>query len=69
MNSGRLRDFFSNEEPISESVGPTKEKEGLSNIQDILNCFICFDKVKNPSMCPHCSKMCCRECFKKWLIG
>ncbi len=67
MNSGRLRDLFDEQ---SAALGPTKEKEEeLGGIHDILNCFICFDRVKNPHMCPHCSKMCCRECFKKWLIG
>lgn len=28
-----------------------------------------MERVRNPHLCPHCSKMCCKDCFKTWLIG
>ena len=38
-----------------------------SNLEEIFKCFICFGRVKNAQMCPHCSKLCCNNCIKKWL--
>ena len=40
---------------------------GSSVLQDILSCFICFERVKEPHMCPTCSKICCLSCISKWL--
>jgi len=36
-------------------------------LDELLRCIICFGKVKNPQMCPSCSKLCCNPCIKKWL--
>jgi len=36
-------------------------------LEELLRCMICFGKVKNPQMCPSCSKLCCNPCIKKWL--
>ena len=38
-----------------------------SNLEEIFKCFICLGRVKNAQMCPHCSKLCCNNCIKKWL--
>lgn len=38
-----------------------------NNLEEIFRCFICFGRVKNAQMCPHCSKLCCGSCIKKWL--
>lgn len=38
-----------------------------NNLEEIFKCFICFGRVKNAQMCPHCSKLCCNNCIKKWL--
>lgn len=32
----------------------------------LLNCFICFQKVRRAKMCPYCSKIGCYECLKLW---
>lgn len=37
-------------------------------LNELLRCFICFDIVNNPTLCPHCSKICCRICIEQWLI-
>ena len=39
-----------------------------SNIQDIIKCYICLGKIKNPCMCPKCQKLTCEECIEKWLL-
>ena len=47
---------------VSEDTRENKRK-----IEELLRCFICYGKVKDPIMCPSCSKFCCNPCFKKWL--
>ena len=39
-----------------------------NNIQDIIKCYICLGKIKNPCMCPKCQKLTCEECIEKWLL-
>ncbi len=39
----------------------------LGNLEDIFRCIICFNTLKDPRMCPSCSKLCCQTCFLKWL--
>ena len=41
---------------------------GLENIEDIIKCYICLDKIKDPCMCPYCQKLTCEKCIKKWLV-
>lgn len=75
-NSFRANNFFSNgadpflhlntnrniDKNISEQSSGSK-----SHLEEIFKCFICFGRVKNAQMCPHCSKLCCNNCIKKWL--
>ncbi len=35
-----------------------------ANLEQIFMCFICYDKVQNAVMCPHCSKLSCGQCIK-----
>lgn len=37
------------------------------NIDEIFKCFICFGKIQDAVLCPSCSKLCCRDCIRKWL--
>ena len=30
-------------------------------------CFICMEKLRNAHLCPHCSKLCCYMCIRRWL--
>ena len=39
-----------------------------SNLDDILKCVICYEKLSDPKMCPFCSKLCCKLCIHRWLI-
>ncbi len=34
---------------------------------NLLQCYICLQKVKKPRMCPHCSKLACLDCLKQWI--
>lgn len=39
-----------------------------NNVTDLISCYICFGKVKNAVLCPHCSKLCCEQCIKVFFI-
>ena len=32
-----------------------------------LNCYICFESLKKPKMCPSCSKVACEKCLRTWI--
>lgn len=32
-----------------------------------LQCYICFQNVKKPRMCPSCSKLACHNCLRTWI--
>ena len=40
----------------------------LEHFTEYLKCFICFRRVKEPVMCPACSKFACEGCLKQWII-
>ncbi|KAI9096648.1 hypothetical protein DFS34DRAFT_623583 [Phlyctochytrium arcticum] len=50
----------------SAAVAPTAAS--LSPLfDDMFKCFICFETLVKPVMCPKCSKVGCEGCVKKWL--
>ena len=56
------------EENIKEEKD--KEKENLgSEIKDIVKCYICFDKINKPKMCPYCHRIACEKCLYNWFVN
>lgn len=39
----------------------------IEHVSDMLNCFICFKKVRDAVICPFCSKFSCELCLKAWI--
>jgi len=37
------------------------------NLDELLKCLICFGKIEDAVICPSCSKLCCRDCMRKWI--
>ena len=46
---------------IEENIG--------TEIKDTVKCYICFDKITKPKMCPHCHRIACEQCLKNWFIN
>ena len=53
-----------------------KKKEEICNeenigseIKDTVKCYICFDKITKPKMCPHCHRIACEKCLYNWFIN
>eukprot|EP00041_Stephanoeca_diplocostata_P023395 m.574571 g.574571 ORF g.574571 m.574571 type:complete len:746 (+) comp22280_c0_seq3:282-2519(+) len=41
----------------------------LRGLSDVFKCMICLHRSRAAHICPHCSKICCYNCAKRWLIN
>ncbi|CAG7720405.1 unnamed protein product [Allacma fusca] len=39
----------------------------MESLAEIFRCFICMEKLRDAHMCPHCSKLVCYHCIRRWL--
>lgn len=43
------------------------DEHSVESIAEVFRCFICMEKLKDAHLCPHCSKLCCYTCIRRWL--
>ena len=46
-----------------------REENIGSEIKDTVKCYICFDKITKPKMCPHCHRIACEKCLYNWFVN
>ncbi|KAJ1650482.1 Tripartite motif containing 37 [Dispira simplex] len=49
---------------------PLTSKPGLfqtPSVDDLFQCFICMGLLKDPVICPKCTKLCCGPCMTRWI--
>lgn len=39
----------------------------MESLAEVFRCFICMEKLRDARLCPHCSKLCCFLCIRRWL--
>ena len=39
----------------------------INEISDIIKCYICLDKIREPKMCQYCHRLACGRCIESWL--
>ncbi|XP_049769299.1 E3 ubiquitin-protein ligase TRIM37-like [Schistocerca cancellata] len=39
----------------------------LQSLAETFRCFICMERLRDAHLCPHCSKLCCYPCMRRWL--
>lgn len=39
----------------------------FQSLAEVFRCFICMEKLRDAHLCPHCSKLCCYLCIRRWL--
>ena len=39
----------------------------FQSLAEVFRCFICMEKLQDAHLCPHCSKLCCYLCIRRWL--
>ena len=73
INNNEANNIENVEEEKNEIKEETKEisKEETigSEIKDTVKCYICFEKINKPKMCPHCHRMACEKCLYNWFIN
>ncbi|CAN7984830.1 unnamed protein product, partial [Ixodes hexagonus] len=37
------------------------------SLAEVFRCFICMERLRDAHLCPHCSKLCCYACIRRWL--
>ena len=40
----------------------------VESLSDVFRCFICMERLRNAHLCPHCSKLCCYLCIRRWYV-
>ncbi|XP_070573024.1 E3 ubiquitin-protein ligase TRIM37-like isoform X2 [Ptychodera flava] len=43
------------------------EEATVESLAEVFRCFICMEKLRDARLCPHCSKLCCFMCVRRWL--
>ncbi|XP_046576817.1 E3 ubiquitin-protein ligase TRIM37-like [Haliotis rubra] len=43
------------------------EEHTVESLAEVFRCFICMEKLRDARLCPHCSKLCCFSCIRRWL--
>ncbi|XP_074643810.1 E3 ubiquitin-protein ligase TRIM37-like [Tubulanus polymorphus] len=43
------------------------DTSGVESLAEVFRCFICMEKLRDARLCPHCSKLCCFMCIRRWL--
>ncbi|KRT85991.1 hypothetical protein AMK59_2372 [Oryctes borbonicus] len=51
----------------SRSGGGKNDDHSVETLADVFRCFICMEKLRDAHLCPHCSKLCCYVCIRRWL--
>ena len=57
------------DESIGSEIKDTVDESIGSEIKDTVKCYICFEKINKPKMCPHCHRMACEKCLYNWFIN
>ncbi|XP_076232623.1 uncharacterized protein LOC143178072 isoform X3 [Calliopsis andreniformis] len=45
----------------------TSDDHSVEALAEVFRCFICMEKLTDAHLCPHCSKLCCYTCIRRWL--
>ncbi|GAB6030286.1 hypothetical protein CHUAL_005961 [Chamberlinius hualienensis] len=53
----------------SKNVNGKKVEDSntVESLAEVFRCFICMEKLRDAHLCPHCSKLCCYMCIRRWL--
>ncbi|XP_060595507.1 E3 ubiquitin-protein ligase TRIM37-like [Ruditapes philippinarum] len=57
---------FSNTQPTAHLLQGS-DQNTVENLSEVFRCFICMEKLRDARLCPHCSKLCCYTCIRRWL--
>ena len=50
------------------SLSPDNLTDYITNLEEVFRCYICLGRLQDTRLCPKCSKMCCFQCIRRWLM-
>ncbi|XP_014214226.1 uncharacterized protein LOC106643567 [Copidosoma floridanum] len=50
-----------------EPMAKAPDDHSVETLAEVFRCFICMEKLRDAHLCPHCSKLCCYLCIRRWL--
>ncbi|KAK3930976.1 E3 ubiquitin-protein ligase TRIM37 [Frankliniella fusca] len=50
-----------------EKAARNDDEHSVETLAEVFRCFICMEKLRDAHLCPHCSKLCCYVCIRRWL--
>ncbi|XP_066146031.1 E3 ubiquitin-protein ligase TRIM37 isoform X3 [Euwallacea fornicatus] len=53
--------------PFVEQLKKNSSCQLITTLAEVFRCFICMEKLRDAHLCPHCSKLCCYVCIRRWL--
>lgn len=53
--------------PPASLLHAGSEQNTVESLSEVFRCFICMEKLRDARLCPHCSKLCCYTCIRRWL--
>ncbi|BFZ18623.1 hypothetical protein BsWGS_21662 [Bradybaena similaris] len=59
--------LVSNLDTLKEKMKSGSEIVITQSLAEVFRCFICMEKLRDARLCPHCSKLCCFPCIRRWL--
>lgn len=51
----------------SDKESKNVDEHSVETLAEVFRCFICMEKLRDAHLCPHCSKLCCYVCIRRWL--
>ncbi|KAI4477316.1 hypothetical protein M0804_012906 [Polistes exclamans] len=51
----------------SSTNSKNTDDHSVETLAEVFRCFICMEKLRDAHLCPHCSKLCCYTCIRRWL--
>ena len=51
---------------INTNLNKNLQKNITQSVVDLVSCYFCLDKVKDPLLCPKCHNFACKECLKRY---
>ncbi|XP_021918707.1 uncharacterized protein LOC110829364 isoform X2 [Zootermopsis nevadensis] len=51
----------------SDKGSKNVDEHSVETLAEVFRCFICMEKLRDAHLCPHCSKLCCYVCIRRWL--
>ena len=66
MNPEFLKNSFINLRNIKTNLKNHLNNNISQSVVDLVNCYFCLDKVKEPLLCPRCHNFACKQCLQRY---